>query len=203
MSSNIKPCRPAEEAPQPRSGRRSVRMERLTRNIVLASALLLAVVGARGYVTGGGDFLQTVKNAVESEWDQNVGRLTYVSGSLADSIQVFGQKRQVLIAPVAGTAEAADNYLVYTGTGTVYAAAEGEVTQIAHDDAGRSIVRLSHEDGLNTVYYGLDTCAVQEGEPVEADTVLGAFASSLAFEAQKYGRRVDVADSLRERTARE
>lgn len=201
MSSNIKPCAAVTETPAPPVKGRL--LEKLTRNVAIATAVLLGVVVLRNTSANGGDIVQTVKNIVESEWDQNVGRLTYVSSSLADSIQVFGSRKPELICPVSGeaalTVSAVGPALRYEKAGKVYAAAAGEVTQIAHDDEDRYIVRVYHEDGMTTLYYGLDSCAVQEGDPVDTETVLGVSSEAFAFEAQKYGKAMDVAGSLRER----
>lgn len=202
MSSNIKPCQTVDEKQQP--PRRGRLLEKLTRNVAVATALLLGVVALRDTTANGGNFVQAVKDIVESEWDQNVGRLTYVSSSLADSIQVFGARQPEWICPVIGepalTVSAVDSALRYEKAGPVYAAAAGEVTQIAHDENERYIVRVFHRDGLTTTYYGLDTCAVREGDPVTEATVLGVSSTAFAFEAQKYGRSIDIAASLRERT---
>ena len=204
MSSNIKPCRTAAEPSKPQKAKYEALLGKLTRNVAIAAALLLTVVGIRDTAAHGGDFVQALKNAVEREWDQNVGRLTYVSTTLAESIQVFGRKEPELLSPVAravpSSAGGDASYLMYSAPGTVYAAAEGEVTQIAHDDNGRSIVRVYHANGMDTIYYGLDACAVQEGDPVDANTVLGHSAGAFAFEAQKYGRPIEVSALLRERT---
>lgn len=202
MSSNIKPRLIAEEKPQP--PRQGQLLAKLTRNVAVATALLLGVVTLRGTSANGGNLVQAVKEIVQSEWDQNVGRLTYVSGSLADSIQVFGAGKQEWLCPVAGdaalTVSAMNSALCYENAGDIYAVAAGEVTQIAHDDDERYIVRVFHQDGLTTVYYGLDRCAVREGDPVTEDTVLGVSSHAFAFEAQKFGRSINIAANLRERT---
>ena len=202
LSSNIKPRQITEDKPQP--PKQKPFLEKLTRNVAVATAVLLGVVALRGTAANGGNFVQAVKDIVESEWDQNVGRLTYVSSTLADSIQVFGGAQQEWICPVVGaaalTVSALSSGLRYEKAGAVYAAAAGEVTQIAHDDDERYIVRVFHQDGISTIYYGLDSCAVREGDPVEADTVLGVSSNAFAFEAQKYGKSIDISAKLRERT---
>ena len=180
--------------------------ERLTRNMAVATLLLLTVVGVREAIPGGSGILQTIKETVESQWDQNVGRLTYVSGSLADSIQVFGSsvtKEDVFYQPVSAPAvqawSSAAPYLGYENPGSVFAAAKGEVTQISHDDDEQYIIRISHENGLNTIYYGLNSCFVQEGDPVNSDTVLGQSGQTLAFQVQRNGTSLDYSNKMRPR----
>ena len=203
MSSNIRPCTPTPQGAHPQPIRIKKRFgERLTRNAAIATLVLLTVVGVREALPQGDDIVQTMQQAVESEWDQNVGRLTYVNSTISDALQVFsGSARQTrLISPVTARAvqawSAEAPYLLYENAGNVFAAADGEVSQIAHDDASEYIVRLTHADGLNTVYYGLSSCFVAEGDPVRSDTLLGVSGSSFAFEAARNGHALDVSDSL-------
>lgn len=180
--------------------------DRLTRNIAIATLLLLTVVGIRESSPNGQGFLKAVQSVVESEWDQNVGKLTYVSSTLADSLQVFQSSSKddpLMTAPVSADVlqawSAAEPCLVYQNPGSVYASARGEVTQIAHDDNGYTIVHLTHANGINTLYYGLTSCLVQEGDAVQSDTLLGRADDSFAFEMRKNGKPVDCSALLAER----
>ena len=65
MSSNIKPCAAVTETPAPPVKGRL--LEKLTRNVAIATAVLLGVVVLRNTSANGGDIVQTVKNIVESE----------------------------------------------------------------------------------------------------------------------------------------
>ena len=207
MSSNIKKRSGDIPVSQPQPPRSKPTLgSRLTRNAAIATLILLAVVGVRETGPAGSGVLTAVRNAVESEWDQNVGKLTYVSGVLTDSIQVFGRSGETdgaLVSPVTAKAVQAWSqeapYLVYENAGNVFAAADGEVTQIAHDDDARSIVRLSHRGGLDTVYYGLESCFVSEGDTVRVDTLLGEAGGAFAFEAQKDGKPLDPMDVMKDR----
>lgn len=105
MSSNIKKVMPAasEASISPARIKKSV-AEYLTRNMAVATLILLTVVGIRTAATPGGESLLTsLQNAVQSEWDENLGRLSYVSRSIGESVQVFsGQTGAVeLISPPA------------------------------------------------------------------------------------------------------
>ena len=205
MASNIRrsagmtfePANQSQEKPNKRFG------DRLTRNAAIATLLLLAMVGLRESGPQGKNILQTIQDTVESQWDQNVGKLTYVSNTLADSIQVFGHTSfadERMLSPVLADAvqawSAESPYLLYENAGNVFAAAKGEVIQIAHDDDSEYIIRLSHENGLNTIYYGLSSCLVQEGDCVQAETVLGASGQVFAFEIQKNGKLIDASNLL-------
>ena len=194
MSSNIRRCGPSPQSPKRSTPPlRKAWGERLTRNAAIATLLLLTVVGIRES-TNSGSFLHAIQTAVESEWDQNVGRLTYVSNTLADTVQVFGQKSADirLTSPVSVQAVQAwtreTPYLLFQQAGNVFAAAPGEVAEIAHDDNSYYIIRLIHDNGLNSLYFGLKSCAVSEGQAVTVDTLLGVAGPELAFSVQRNGK---------------
>ena len=205
MSSNIKRCssktvtqQNISQAQHPKTDWKS----KLTRNFAIATCALLTVVGIRQSAAGN-SFLQAVQGAIESEWDQSVGRLTYVGNMLSDSIQVFGSYNNDpndWTSPVCAQAVQSwsqeSPYLLYHNAGNVYAVAPGEVTSVAHDDNSYYIIRLMHENGFESLYFGLKSCFVQEGTTVTADTLLGQSAPEFAFEAQKNGRSWDCSAQL-------
>lgn len=210
LSSNMKKRSDAPDAPDFDACAKKAKGigDKLTRNIAVATLVLLAVAGFRSSGPGGKSILTAAQNVIESEWDQNVGKLTYVNSTLADSLQVFRSDRSgslALTVPVSAAAAApwseSEPYLLYHNAGSVHAAAPGEVTQIIHDDSDHSIVRLTHADGLSSVYYGLQSCFVSEGDTVDSDTVLGQSGDSFAFEVQKYGKPIDCTPLLQERKA--
>ena len=205
MSSNIK-RRAALPAPETEKRQKGFHAEQLTRNAVIAAFAFLLLVGVRESVPGGKPVLQAMQQAVESEWDENVGKLSFVNGKIGEAVAVFSRgfsSDTQLTAPISATPvqawSAEAPYLLYENAGNVYAAAAGEVTQIAHDDNSEYIVRIIHDNGLNTIYYGLKSCFVQEGEAVSSQSVLGKAGASFAFETQRNGRAVDPAAALVER----
>ena len=171
--------------------------DQLTRNAAIATLLLLTVVGIQKSHGTPQDFLNTVQTAVQSEWDQNVGKLTYVNSEFMDAMQVFGYHSDSfnhLTSPTFAAAkpEKSDGaaYLLYDRPKSVFAVADGEVLQIVHDDNDAFILRIAHGDGLNSIYYGLDSCFVQEGDTVTANTVLGSSSGILALELQRNGKNI-------------
>ena len=206
MSSNIKRFQANMPNAAPSQNTKRQLGEKLTRNVSIAVLVLLTVTAVRQSATEqGGSFMQALQTAVESQWDQNVGRLTYVNVTLSEALQVFSPENAspALVSPVRAKAVQAwsgsSPYLLYENAGQVFAAAAGEVGQILHDDQDEFIVRLLHDNGLNTIYYGLKTCNVQEGAPVSADTLLGTAGDSLAFEVQKNGKSLDCSATLTDR----
>lgn len=201
MSSNIKKISIVQEnAANAHAAVRASKpiLERLSRNTAIAGLVLLTIVGIRTAAAPDGDtLLHALQTAVQSEWDENLGRLSYVSSSIGESMQVFsGQKNAYqLTSPVSAQPSNAysseEPYLRYCYTGDIYAAAPGEVSAIMHDDNERYIVRILHADALECVYYGLDSCYVQEGDEVSMQTVLGHSAQDFVFQAYRLGKAID------------
>jgi len=210
MSSNIRPLNsnaaPVQTASQFEKRARPFWGEKLTRNTMIAVCALLTVVGLRQSTVSGASVLHVMQDIIESEWDENVGRLSYVGSTWADSLQVFASRSSLpepLTCPVSAPAfqpwSPEAPYLLYSGIFDVFAAADGEVMQIAHDDQEKYILRLSHGSGLETVYFGLDRCAVSEGDTVSADTMLGISGDTLAFEIRQNGKPIDCSSMIAER----
>lgn len=173
--------------------------EKLTRNIAIATLLLLCLLSAKDMYIGEATLLRAVQGIVQGEWDDNVGRLTYVGNWMADSLQVFGPAdiEIALLTPAQGSVKQAFSqnapYIVYSGAADVFAAADGEVMAIAHTDEDAYVVRIHHNDGIDTLYYGLNTCLVAEGDSVRADTRIGLVqpGGELAFELRRDGLPID------------
>ena len=55
----------------------------------------------------------------------------------------------------------------------VYAFAAGQVMSIAHGQDEELIVRLRHENGMETLYYNLSDVLTQEEDSVSSSTCLG------------------------------
>lgn len=173
----------------------------------MATLVLLTVVGVReAAAPGGSTVLEAVQTSIESEWDENVGKLTYVGNMLTESVQVFGKSSRDdhLVSPVKAEAvqtfSANAPYLLYENAGDVFAAASGEVLSLSHDDASRYTLRILHDNGLECLYYGLDSCVVQEGDLVDTSTLLGmSSGSAFAFEVRRSGKAIDAGAFLEAR----
>ena len=75
---------------------------------------------------------------------------------------------------------------------TVLAAADGNVIDIFHDDDFGKSVRLMHQDGYSTVYYGLESIIVHTSEAVERGDIIGTIGtSSRIFDAPAVLFRVE------------
>ena len=80
----------------------------------------------------------------------------------------------------------------------IKAAGGGTVAAVTRDTDGVPIVVVRHDDGLMTVYAGVDKLAVSKGDPVKRGQAIGAARSSgiLHFEVRNGFDSVDPEDYL-------
>ncbi len=154
--------------------------ERLTRNAMCALVALFCLATATNItLPSGRSVTQTLRDAVEYDWDDSLGRLTFVGNFLPESVQVFwtGEQPPALTAPCVGRVvhvwSEQEPYVGLESTSVVYACAPGEVTAVAHGENEERIVRVRHAGDLETVVYGLSACFVAVGDEVNAGSVLG------------------------------
>jgi len=134
------------------------------------------------------------------KWDENVGRLSFVSDLLPAEIRaVWSEVPAVqVMAPITGETLHAwseqEPYLELQGAvSDVRAAAAGEVMSIAHGLEEERIVRIRHADDSETLYGNLETCFVEVGDWVETGEIFAALipGEPLAFELRVDGRSID------------
>ncbi len=85
-------------------------------------------------------------------------------------------------------------YIELTGAvADVRAVADGEVMSLAHGPDEEKILRLRHDDGMESLYGNLQSCWVEEGAYVYAGDLIGQTRAGLplCFELRRDGRSVD------------
>ena len=180
---------------QPRWG------EKLARNIALAGMLVLTITAIRNdRLPTGETVLTAVQEMIDSNWDERLGKISFVSHMLPDTVAVFFETelQTPLTAPCFGSVDHAwaenEPYIGYqSDDNRVYAAAEGQVMSIAHGLDEERIVRIRHDDGIETMYYNLAETSVAEGELVTEQTCIGeAFPDQqVLIEVRRAGRAID------------
>ena len=122
-----------------------------------------AVSGVRGAITE------------ESEFDEMLGKLQFVE--LPNALEVFSTDSKMIVPVNAPTAyvEPEAKYAIWEGApnAEVIASAAGEVRAVGEDNMLGKYVRLMHADDLETIYYGLATIQVEEGQPIRRQDTLG------------------------------
>ncbi len=182
--------------------------ERLTRNVAVAAALLLCAVAVRNAaLPESKGVFAAIQDSVTMNLDESLGKLTFVSNLLPESALVFWNNNETVqvSAPVSGDIVHVYNeeepYIALLGVSTdVRVAADGEVMNIAHGDGEERVVRIRHEDGLETLYGNLQECFVQEGDQVYEGDIIGETAAKqpVFFEVRRNGRSIDPVPMMKE-----
>ena len=179
--------------------------EKLTRNVLIAALTLACVVGMRDMaLSPEQSVLSVLQSAVESEWDENLGRLVYANSTLSEAIAVFSpsnsttQLYQPCSSQVADVFSDDSPYIVYHPAETVRTAAACEVTGITRTGNEQLYtIRTYCENGLECLYFGLTSCFVTEGDILPAQAEIGACKeNSLIFEVRKNGASVDASSMI-------
>ncbi len=176
--------------------------DRLARNVALAGMLILAVTAVRNAKLPTGQTVLTyVQAMIEDNWDESIGKISFVSNLLPETVAVFfdTSAAPALTVPCLGASlthawSEGEPYLGYTAEDQrVYAALEGQVMSVAHGPGEEKILRIRHDNGLETLYYNLASLRVEEGEQVTKDTCLGEKlpASQAVVEVRRAGRAID------------
>ncbi|MBQ9262614.1 MAG: M23 family metallopeptidase [Clostridia bacterium] len=184
--------------------------ECLARNMALAGMLLLTVVAVRNAkLPSGQTVLTAVQQIIEPGWDDNLGKINFVSNLFPDTVAVFFQMEPDidLTAPCFGavthTWSNDEPYIGYqAANGRVYAAGDGQVMSIAHGMEDERIIRVRHDNGIETLYYNLADVNVGEGDSVTATTCLGtSIAGQTALlEVRRAGKPINATAWLTSRT---
>ncbi len=184
--------------------------ERLARNVALAGLLMVTVAAMRNAeLPSGGTVLTAVRQMIDGEWDGGaLGKISFVGSFLPETVAVFFETAPdaVLTAPCFGSLShawtAEEPYLGYDSQDKrVYAVAPGQVMSVYHGPEEEYILRVRHDDGLETMYYALASVAVAEGDAVSVSTCLGrALPEGVVIEVRRAGRAIDPTGLISDRT---
>lgn len=175
--------------------------ESLTRNLALLGCLSLVLLalhksGEQGSIS----VFSALESEMNTSWEADVGKLSFVSDLLpAELREVWNPAPDAAVfAPVDGkTVHAwseAEPYVEIQAQETQIRSAErGEVMSLAHGPGEERILRIRHENGVETLYGNLKECFVEAGSMVESGQVIATLLpdTPLAFELRINGRSVD------------
>lgn len=185
--------------------------EKLARNLALTSMLALTIAAVHNAALPSGQtLLAAVQEMIDPAWDESLGKIRFVSNWFPETVAVFFESdpQTAFIAPCFGGIShawsEAEPYVGYVSSDqSVYAAAEGQVMSVAHGMNEERIVRVRHDDGLETLYYNLASVSVREGDRVTASTCLGQRLprEDALIEVRRAGRAIDPSGFLAPREA--
>jgi len=175
--------------------------ERLLRNLSLSGMLLLAIVALRNHQLPSGQTIMTaINHTVTSDWSEDLGKISFVSSIIPESIAVFFSSPSdlPLVAPCYGEINHPwsrnEPFIAYQASDSqVFAMASGQVMSLAHGADEERIVRIRHDQGLETIYYHLKNVYVREGDHVTASSVIGECIPALnpMIEVHRDGLSID------------
>ena len=146
--------------------------------IGICAAALALVFGMKALDTPATDqVVSGVRTAItdETKINEMLGKLQFVE--LPDALTVFSNDNKMVVPVNAPKAyvEPEAQYAIWEGApnAKVIASAAGEVRAVGEDGVLGQYVRLSHGGDLETIYYGLETVQVEEGQPVRKQDTLG------------------------------
>ena len=188
---------PYEEIPSvPKPGG----MLKLTRNTAFLMLLLVCLASIHNQqLPDGRTVLTAVQSTVTQEWDDSLGKITFVDNMMPETLAVFFQpeKNYALLLPCSGPVvhrwETHAPYVSFDASGVVCTIAEGEVMSLSHDSADQLSLRIRHEDGLESVYYHLASTSLSEGDYVLAGDAIGVLQEGhhLVLDVRRNGLSID------------
>ncbi len=141
----------------------------------VACALILSMKALN--IPGTEEMVSGVRTAIneKSDLDEMLGKLEFVE--LPDTLEVFSSDSKLAVPVNAPnvSVEPAQKYAIWQNApgAEVVASAAGEVRAIGEDTVMGKYVRLMHAGDLETIYYGLETINVEEGQPIKKRDTLG------------------------------
>ncbi len=182
-------------------GKRLLQTDKLIRNLAVVGGLLLTLVAVKNAGTPQTQSVfSALQDSVNMEWDESLGKLSFVNGFLPEGIQaVWNEQENVsVLAPVVGETVHAwsqqEPYIeVQSAVADVRAVADGEIMSIAHGLDEERIIRVRHDDDTESIYGNLLVCYAEEGDRVYAGDIIARVLDGkpLAFELRKDGRSIN------------
>lgn len=197
MIKEIKPA-PYEEIPP--SFRPSPFLK-LNRNLAFLMLLLVCLASVHNQqLPDGQTVLTAVQSTLQEDWDESLGKITFVDHLLPETLSVFfdtGASASFSL-PCLGTLghtwETQAPYLSFIPSDeTALSVANGEVMSLSHGADDSLCLRIRHADDLESVYYHLSSVCVQEGDTVKAGDEIGQICrgQNLILDVRKNGLSIN------------
>lgn len=187
--------------------------EKLARNLAVAGMLALVLTALRSKnLPSGETVLTAVQEMVHTKWDNQLGKISFVSNLFPETVSVFFESplQTELTAPCFGNVvhgwTEAEPYLGYASADNrAYAVGAGQVMSVSHGLEEERIIRVRQEDGLETMYYNLASTDLKEGDQVTVQTCMGTVldGKNLMIEVRRAGRAIDPTGMLSSRKGKQ
>jgi len=172
--------------------------KRLLRNTGIFAAVSLCIGMGTYVLTNHSYESQSVMSHLTAgfQYDENLGRLQFVSNILPASAMVFlndNQDTEMLLptsAEVIHTWSSEEPWIEYACSGSVIACDQGEIITVVKNRQNEYTVRALHENGYESLYSGLNAVHVREMDRIEAGQQIGTASGTAGFELRKDGLSV-------------
>lgn len=155
-----------------------VRANSMMMKIAICTLALLIVIGTEIYLLTDVDgraleASQTVGE--ETEQEESLGRLKFIALHETESVFSPSQRWSSPVAAAEASLMEDQKLLKLTAAAgsTVSLPAAGEVKELFSDEVYGTGLRISHGNGLESLYYGIFDIQVEEGQPLLAYDTLG------------------------------
>lgn len=170
--------------------------EKLTRNFLCAALVVVCVYAVQcAQLPTAGTLLTAAESILDDQWDENLGRIQFVTNMFPETLSVFWDNHQKIDLHVPANFQMHhawtqdEPYLSFRLTDShVAPLCQGTVQSILRNQQEEYILVISHDHGYETRYEGLSDIRVAQGDWVSDTMSLGVCAShSLLFELRQEG----------------
>lgn len=155
--------------------------DRLTRNFLSAALLVVCIYAIKTAQVPDGDVLETAaKSITELPWEENLGRIQYVTHMFPETQSVFWSNINKADYRIqAGTqimhawTEDEPYISIRTDRGIICSLTDGTVRDITYCHDNTITVTVLHDSNFTSTYYCLAACSVSEGDVIYAGNQLG------------------------------
>lgn len=171
------PPAPYEELPLPSRKSSLMKLNRNTAFLMLLMVCLASIHNQQ--LPNGKTVLTAVQQTLDSPWQEDLGKITFVDNLIPESLSVFFTQPadHSFSLPCSGSMvhawQAEAPYVSFLPhTPAALCMADGEVMNVSHTSEGTLSLRIRHDNGTESVYYHLAEVFCREGDAVkEGDTV--------------------------------
>jgi len=172
--------------------------KRLLRNTGIFAAVSLCIgAGTHALISHSDDSKSVMSHLTAGfEYDENLGRLQFVSNILPASAMVFlsdAQEAKMCLptsAKVVHSWSREEPWIEYACSGSVVSCDQGEIITVVKNRQNEYTVRVMHENGYESVYSGLSSVHVKEMDRIDAGQKIGMGTGRSGFELRKEGLSV-------------
>lgn len=192
------PAPPYEEIPQSKQQNGLMKLNRDVAFLMLLMVCLASIHNQQ--LPNGQTVLTAVQQTVDGQWEEDLGKITFVNSLMPESLSVFfAQPVQAALShPCFGQMvhrwSDTSPYLSFLPESqNALCTADGEVMSISHASDDSLALRIRHDNGLESIYYHLEEVFCREGDIVKCGDTVAKIVSgeNLILDVRKDGLSIN------------